>query len=470
MLFYSTIFFTLFINNNNCFELLEKCDDILLQINNICLEISNNNNFPKLNNMRNIKAIFLRGCFKINFSTIFNNLEYLNINQSRFESNEFQNIFFLKNLKILIIPDLCYSLVGIENLKYFKYLYIGRYDKCCLHDEFFNLNIYKFDFTNNIFFRLSYCTLINNKDAHKKFADTIFNLMKITTILNLKNNLLSGIEMKYPKSHIYSLNLSCNNLTRICDSILNLKDLRILNLDKNDLTGVPPFFSMMKLEQLSLASNRLEIVHINIMSLNKLFLNNNKKLTRLKIERSENMKSFGIDLNSIHEIQSLDIEHLIIDCTELSDKPDLKRFPYLRSIHIHLSSLLIFPDLDFPLEELTISSVSYLKTKTAKKVFINLSKIDTLWKLTIIRCFIKIPRIISQLKSLKEIHMANNFVRKIPKNILKMPNLKYLNLNNNIVEDFNINPNKDITINLNNNWLEKGNRIYKFKCKKINVK
>lgn len=250
---------------------------------------NNNNNNSILLNVQNEKIkIECLGSpewmkFNYNFSSYFNEIKFINIENCHFEldtnlSNFIKLIAAKKSISLHISNKLTEIIVN-KNL--FKKLHSIRKLYIMNNNNLINLN----NDTLNYMKKLVYINLNNNKLT--EIPEMIFQnakyLLKLfiaeNFIQTLKNNTFKNLEK------LMILDLHNNKIEKLDPFIFqNLKSLMILNLAENCLKTLPYqiFNTLNNLEYLNIADNQLEKLSANIfMGLKKLNLVN-MKMNKIK--------------------------------------------------------------------------------------------------------------------------------------------------------------------------------------------
>uniref|UniRef100_A0A182FGB9 Disease resistance R13L4/SHOC-2-like LRR domain-containing protein n=1 Tax=Anopheles albimanus TaxID=7167 RepID=A0A182FGB9_ANOAL len=196
-----------------------------------------------------------------------------------------------------------------------------------------------------------------------------------------------------------SLDLSSNTLTLISENIQNLVDLTVLNLQDNALTSLPEGIgALTKLSKLNVARNKLADLPESFFGL--------KELKHLNLSHNE----FPEVHSNISDLIMLETLQLTLNNNRLTELPnDIVNLRNLHKLDLSKNDLKRLPPVMGELRKLECFYVQH-------------NDIDELPDFT--GC-----------ETLKELHMANNFIRTLPADFCEnLPQLRVLDLRDNKIE------------------------------------
>ncbi|MGL4731182.1 MAG: leucine-rich repeat domain-containing protein [Clostridium sp.] len=177
----------------------------------------------------------------------------------------------------------------------------------------FDIDNIEYDINNNnteviIFKDPNFKKALNQELGKSDSADiTIDELRSITGELDLEDRGISDIEgIKY-LTNIEALNLNANHLTKLPESIGNLKSLQVLELDENNLECIPETIgNLNNLRELYISDNHLTELPESIGNLTNLeeFMAqvNNLKCLPNSIGNLENLRNLYLCDNKIDKL------------------------------------------------------------------------------------------------------------------------------------------------------------------------
>ena len=225
--------------------------------------------FPSENKLKHLEIF---GSNSENFSegiNRFSNLEHLKLERLG-DSIEFpEEIFELKDLKVLILSDndnFTSLSSKIENLKNLEKLTLYFNSLEHLPEELGHLE------------SLKYLDLKHNK--LETLPESLGKLSSLETLIVNTNNLTALPESIGNLNNLEELDVDANQLLKLPESFPGLINLKVLKLNGNDLRTLPSQFGFLKeLKQLHLDQNLLEELPssiTNLESLELLYLRNNQ--------------------------------------------------------------------------------------------------------------------------------------------------------------------------------------------------
>ncbi len=273
-----------------------------------------------------------------------------------------------------------------------------------------------------------------------KLPESVTNLKNLEKLFLEKNNLI-----ELPKSienlrNLNELNLDKNKLTSLPNSIINLTNLEKLYIQENLLEFLPDDINnLYNLKALWLNSNELISLPKNIVylkNLNDLWLSHNElkslpknfgSLSNLEILRlnDNNLKSLPTSFRNLKKLKGL-----VLGSNKFKKFPKpLSKLSRLEELHIGWNSPTSLPK--------NIENLTNLKVLTAFIGLINslpknLGNLINLKELELQGNRLEtLPESIGNLKSLEKLNLEDNRLSSIPRSIGDLTNLKVLKLNKN---------------------------------------
>lgn len=237
------------------------------------------------------------------------------------------------------------------------------------------------------------------------------------------------------------LNLNSNNLTKLPESIVNLKNLKCLSLNSNQLTSlVDSLEKIEKLEILNLRFNQLTNLPesiSNLTRLNSLSLSNNlltslpnsignlSNLTELYLGNNQ-LKDLPKSLSSLSNLAKLRISS---NCLETISEV-ITKLVNLRELDLSINKISFLPESISQLTNLKELSVGFNELRILPE---EIGKFTNLIELSLANNKLEeLPEAVGKLTSLKQLCIKENQLVKLPKSLILL-NLNELNLDNNLL-------------------------------------
>ena len=216
-----------------------------------------------------------------------------------------------------------------------------------------------------------------------------------------------------------AINLVCNSIAALPDSILRLTALEKLNLQQNNITELPPEFGeLLGLVELNLSANRLTTLPDTMSSLAP-------KLKMLDLGHNYFAGTLPTVIGTLTGLEALDLNN-----NELSELiPSMSALTELKSLLISANKLRAVPE---EIASMTRLAELHINGNALRELP---TWIGTLTELKVLSLdenqLTTLPVSISKLTGLRELSLSSNKLSELPKEIVALMNLRNLDLRGN---------------------------------------